>query len=243
MKRVALLADIHGNAAALRAVLDDLAGVDVDGHVLLGDYFLFGPRPLEVAEALRALGGPTIKGNTDDYIVRQPPDHAFAPMLRWYREQLGDEHLAWTAARPFRHEIEPGLQLVHANPSDLESLLITEQDEWETYPSTSEEEAARLIGDHTAALTVYGHIHYASRGELAGQQLASVGSIGMPFDGDHRAAWAIAHHDGSDWTLEHRRVEYDYEAVAQEIRDQGTQLAEGRALRILQARPVPLRTH
>jgi hypothetical protein len=38
----------------------------------------------------------------------------------------------------------------------------------------------------------------------------------MPLDGDHRAAYALLHEDG---TIEHRRIAYDHEEVIAELRD------------------------
>jgi predicted phosphodiesterase len=239
-ERIALLADVHGNVAALDAVLTDLESQRVDACVLMGDYFLFGPRPREVFERLRDLAWPAIEGNTDRYIVDADAAHPFAEMIGWYRDQLGEDALAWTAERPFSLE-DGSLLVVHANPTDLEDLLISEQDEWETYQLTSAEQGARLMDGVTAELTVYGHIHYFSSGEFGGRRVASIGSIGMPFDGDHRAAYAIAAWDGTHWSIDPHRVAYDHEAVAAEVRSQGTQLAEGRAQRFAEARPVPLR--
>jgi hypothetical protein len=39
-----------------------------------------------------------------------------------------------------------------------------------------------------------------------GVELINPGSVGFPFDGDRRAAYALLHDDGS---VEHRRVAYD----------------------------------
>ncbi|MHC4938278.1 MAG: metallophosphoesterase family protein [Planctomycetota bacterium] len=238
--RLALLADIHGNAVAFDAVLADLGKHEVDGCVLMGDYFLFGPRPREVYERLRDLDWPAIEGNTDRYIVGANAEHPFAEMIGWYRKQLGEDGLAWASDRPFSRE-DGTLLVVHANPTNLEDLLIGEQDVWESYQLTTAEEGARLMEGVEADLTVYGHIHYFSSGEFGGRQVASIGSIGMPFDGDPRAAYAIAGWDGSHWSIEPHRVAYDQESVAAEVRAQGTQLAEPRARRFLEARPVPLR--
>ena len=44
------------------------------------------------------------------------------------------------------------------------------------------------------------------------------GSVGMPLDGDHRAAYALLHQDG---TIEHRRVEYPLEETLAALRAQG----------------------
>jgi predicted phosphodiesterase len=46
--RHGVIADLHGNEVALRAVLDDAASCGVDRWWALGDLVLFGPRPAEV---------------------------------------------------------------------------------------------------------------------------------------------------------------------------------------------------
>jgi predicted phosphodiesterase len=54
--RVALLADIHGNALALSAVLADLARDSVDQIICLGDVVEGGPQPREALGLIRSLG-------------------------------------------------------------------------------------------------------------------------------------------------------------------------------------------
>jgi len=44
--RVAVLADIHGNATALRAVLEDAQVQGVDTYWFLGDIMGYGPLPV-----------------------------------------------------------------------------------------------------------------------------------------------------------------------------------------------------
>jgi hypothetical protein len=50
--RRGVIADVHGNDVALRAVLDDAARYRVDRWWVLGDLVLFGPRPAEVLDRL-----------------------------------------------------------------------------------------------------------------------------------------------------------------------------------------------
>lgn len=242
MPRIALLADIHGNVAALDAVLADLESQAVDACVLMGDYFLFGPRPREVYERLVALDWPAIEGNTDRYIRDARPGHPFAELISWTRRELGADALAWLAERPFSLEDE-SLLVVHANPTDLEDLLVTEPDADGAQTLTTEEHGARLMEGVDADLTVYGHIHYFSSGAFGGKRVASIGSVGMPFDHDARAAYAIAEWDGSHWKILRRRVAYGHEAVADEVLEQGGQLAMPRSLRFRESRMVPLRAH
>jgi predicted phosphodiesterase len=68
--RLGVIADIHGNEVALRAVLKDAARCGVDRWWVLGDLVLFGPRPAEVLELLAGLPAVAmLRGNTDRYVL------------------------------------------------------------------------------------------------------------------------------------------------------------------------------
>jgi predicted phosphodiesterase len=64
--KVGMVADIHGNLAALDAVIEDAKALDVDRWWALGDLVLFGCRPVEVVTRLQALPQVAfLRGNTD----------------------------------------------------------------------------------------------------------------------------------------------------------------------------------
>src|SRR3954454_24260598 len=101
--KVALVSDIHGNAVAFDAVLDDISDQEVDAIVCLGDVATLGPEPAEVLDRLRHLGCLCVRGNHDDYLL-QPDlvdDHSETPEIReaidWAREQLTSTDLAQVA--------------------------------------------------------------------------------------------------------------------------------------------------
>ena len=58
---VAVIADIHGNAVALNAVLEDLKRRPYDCLVVAGDLVLNGPRPSECLDTIRNLGAPPLR--------------------------------------------------------------------------------------------------------------------------------------------------------------------------------------
>ena len=61
--KILLISDIHGNAEALRAVMQ--AERDADASIFLGDAFLSGPQANETLELLSALNPIiTIRGTT-----------------------------------------------------------------------------------------------------------------------------------------------------------------------------------
>ena len=240
---VAVLSDIHGNLAALDAVLADLAAQPHDATVIAGDLAVNGPYPAEVLARVRALGVPVIHGNTDRFLVEADDD----PVVRWTREQLREDDLAYLAALPFEHRITPpgglspadDLLIVHATPTDVNATLFTERSPGGT-PPTPAAEAAALIGEARANLILYGHIHYASSGTIRGQRLASIGAVGFPFDGDRRAAYALVSWDGHAWQVAHRRVAYDHLAVIAALRQVDAPRADLFARRLAEASFIPV---
>jgi diadenosine tetraphosphatase ApaH/serine/threonine PP2A family protein phosphatase len=204
MATLALLYDVHGNLPALEAVLDDARAMAADRFVLGGDYALFGPWPAESVAALRALRDAIwIRGNVDRWTGHpdQVPDEDVREAVTACRTELGEDVSDELGALPEQTVID-GTRYCHASPlSDLRSFL----------PDPADDEVELLAGASERRI-VFGHTHLQFRRTRPdGVELINPGSVGMPFDGDHRAAYALVHEDGS---LEHRRVAYDQERSA-----------------------------
>ena len=207
---LALLYDVHGNLPALDAVLADAATQGADAYLIGGDVALFGPWPEATVARLRALAPATwIRGNgerwTADPAAAPAPvrgaTHAAAAALG---EALVAELDALAESAPLAH----GTRAWHASPvSDVRSFL----------PEPADDEAELLDGVTDARL-VFGHTHlpFARTSQAGGVALVNPGSVGMPLDGDHRAAYALLHDDG---TIEHRRAGYDHAAVPAALRE------------------------
>lgn len=202
---LALLYDVHGNLPALEAVLDDLG--DADRYLLGGDYATSGPWPRETVERLKELDNATwIRGNVDRWLADR--DDAPAPVgdiAARTAELLGDDLVTELTGLPETAEIGDTL-FCHASPrSDMQSFGA------EPGPLDTE-----LLEGVTAKRVVFGHTHVQfQRTDSAGIELLNPGSVGMPWDGDHRAAYAVI--DGD--RVECRRVEYDWEASVAAVRE------------------------
>jgi predicted phosphodiesterase len=68
MITLGFFSDVHGNLAALNAVLLDLRSKGARQLYCLGDLVGYGPDPNEVIDVIRAEGIPTIRGNYDEGI-------------------------------------------------------------------------------------------------------------------------------------------------------------------------------
>jgi predicted phosphodiesterase len=244
---VAVLSDVHGNAAALRAALTDLKDRPHDAMVFAGDYVLFGPRPAEALELIREQNKPAIHGNTDRFITHGSGGDGVADAVQWVANRLNKRALTYLRELPFEQRLTPpggagpqdDLLIVHATPTDVDAVLILEPDPFDQHTVTEEAEAKKLVGDAEANLILYGHIHYTSAGAVDGRRLASIGAVGFPFDGDPRAAYALVHWNGEAWRVEHIRVPYDHGSVAAELAATDAPFADFASERLRQARFVP----
>ena len=206
---LALLFDIHGNLPALEAVLDDARAAGAKRYLLGGDYAVFGGWPAESVARLRDLQDATwIRGNVDRWAAAEAPDGEPARSgVASCRAMLDAATIAELGALPESAALGHDTRAWHASPkTDLASF----------WPEPGADELELLEGVVDRRL-VFGHFH-VSFDRIGGHaiELVAPGAVGMPLDGDHRAAWALMHDDGS---IERRRVAYDHAASAARVRE------------------------
>lgn len=207
---LAILYDIHGNIAALEAVVADAQEQGATKWFIGGDVALFGPAPRETVQRLFELRPAVwIRGNGERWTAQpgKAPDHARGAVAA-ARNELGAGLVNSLMALPESHLLNDRTRAWHASPiSDVRSFA----------PEPADDEAELLAGVPELRL-VFGHTHIPFARKSAGYggiELFNPGSVGMPFDGDHRAAYALMHDDG---TFEHRRVGYDHVRVPVALR-------------------------
>jgi diadenosine tetraphosphatase ApaH/serine/threonine PP2A family protein phosphatase len=149
-------------------------------------------------------------GDTHDV---PPGNDVVAGGLAFEAEQLpADVRVRITALPPTA--VHSGTLFCHASPgSDMLGFS----------PTTDPADAGLLSGT-THARVVFGHTHIQFRRTTVHDvELVNPGSVGMPFDGDQRAAYLLIAPDGM---LELRRVEYDSAASAAALRAIGARWAD-----------------
>jgi diadenosine tetraphosphatase ApaH/serine/threonine PP2A family protein phosphatase len=215
---LAILYDIHGNTEALDAVLADAEAVGADRYLLGGDYGIPSPAPRETLDRLRALPNAAwIRGNTERWL-REPPDN---PMVleayRAFEGRLSEAEIDSLYSLPERAELD-GVLYVHGSP-------LVDDDSFAPQAQAGEERLLAGVRDRTI---VFGHSHQQfRRAGPNGTDLVNPGSVGMPLDGDVRAAWATW-----DGDFAFRRTEYDVERAAEAFRKMGGDFGEFAARRI-----------
>jgi len=210
---IALLYDVHGNLAALEAVLAEAEQAGATSYLLGGDYATFGPWPRETAERLEGLPAVVrIRGNVDRWLREEPevPESA-RPLVTAAVDaalgSLGPELSDRLYELPERAELD-GILVVHGSPvSDVETFAPD--------PESGEEQ---MLGGEKQRTILFGHSHQQFRRPGPdGTTLVNPGSVGMPLDHDPRAAWALL----DEGEIRFRRTEYDVERAAAQMRSLG----------------------
>jgi predicted phosphodiesterase len=218
--RVAAIADVHGNPAALQAVLRDVAGEHVDAVVFCGD-LVSGPFPVETLELIRRIENASfVRGNGDREVVAAfdagiafDPNAPHSPerSAAWVAERLT------RADRDFLAAFEDTVALpveglgetlfCHGSPrSDLE--VVTHL--------TPDDRLAEFLSGTRQQIVVCGHTHMQFDREVGGIRVLNAGSVGLPYEREPGAYWLLF---GPEPAF--RRTEYDLAAFVERLPSSG----------------------
>ncbi len=234
MTRTAILSDIHGNLAALEAVLEDVAAQKVDRIVCLGDVIGYGPHPCACLDEVMKFDF-CILGNHDSSALFDPEGFNVAAeqAIFWTRSQLesgqgGPEasraRLAFLCEMP-RTVREGSYLFVHGSPRQPTNEYVFPED---TQNSKKMEKLFSMIPH----LCFQGHTHVPgvfttdlrfvrpsdtgaglSVADSSARMMINVGSVGQPRDGDPRSCYVVFDEE----SIVYRRVQYDVERKVKEI--------------------------
>lgn len=232
--RIALISDIHGNLAALQAVLRTIDRERIDRVVCLGDVAAMGPQPRDVLARLRGLAAALVMGNADAelldpaaMIAAAQTDDArrFADMTQWAADRLDDADRAFIASFPPTVDVAlpngQHLLCCHGSPRSFDDVIVA---------ATPDEELDGMIGTHEAALYAGGHTHVRMLRAWRGREIVNPGSVGLAYrflpDGSVREpAWAefaiVAAADEGTVEIALRRVPYDREVTVRAMHERG----------------------
>ena len=225
--KIAVLSDIHGNIAALDAVLAHANGLGVDQIVNLGDICSGALWPRETADRLMALDLPTIRGNHERQVLEGDPARMGLSDRR-ARETLRDDQLAWMASLPPTLQLAEDVLMVHGTPSSDLVYFLETVTEAGVRPATLAEVEERA-GGTSARLILCGHTHVQRAVMLRdGRLIVNPGSVGLPaYDDDNPfphaiengspfARYATVSNDGGSWQASFHLVAYDWEQAARD---------------------------
>ena len=228
--RILLLADIHANWPALKAISTER----FDVCLVLGDLVDYGLEPAPCIDWVRKHATHAVRGN-HDHAIASPSETMNAEAqaaIEWTRGRLGAAQRRFLSGLPLTHSEDDRLY-VHSEASNPAR--------WRYVKDAAD--AARSLIATTAHVTFCGHIHQPALYSMSStakmtsfvpisevpvqllkgrQWLAVLGSVGQPRDRDPAACFVLFETVSREIT--YCRVPYGVEAAAKRIRDNGLPL-------------------
>lgn len=214
MTRVAVLADIHGNMPAFEAVITDIATQQIDEVLVGGDLVGRGPQGSRVIGRVRELGWPSVRGNHEDYLLtfrrgEVPSDWLEADewsASRWMADDLSDDDVRFMEDLPFslRSHSLPQIHLFHASPRSNNDGI---------GPWTSRSGIKQHFDSVDESVLVCAHTHRPLHERFDNGHVINVGSVGLPFNQDHRAQYVVFELVDGEVDFQFRQVEYDLREI------------------------------
>lgn len=220
--KFAVLADMHGNAFALNAVLRDMADLDVSMAVNLGDFFSGPIDAGATAAMLMERDFVSICGNHDRYLIEQERSD-MGPSDQVAFDQLSKTHLDWIAGLPSTRMVFDEVFMCHGTPTSDATYWLERVEDTGTVRSATLAEVKREADGVDASLILCAHTHLPRSIRLPdGRTILNPGSVGCPaYDDDApiyhyiqtgtpNASYALVEKRDGDWAVTHRSVPYDF---------------------------------
>lgn len=213
--KILVIADIHANIVAFKAVLSDVKDFDLIIHA--GDIVDYNPWPGEAIDLVRELGVKTVIGNHDR-------DSATGSPIGY--NPYAEISCLWTHRRLTRKEKVYLLRLPETLTYNFNGVKVFmchgspnfPVDEYIFPPPTTPESYLKeLVTKVGADILILGHTHVPFIYKVDEKYVLNPGGVGQPRDGDPRASYVMMKVDGGEVKFEHRRMRYDVEKVADEI--------------------------
>lgn len=234
MTRIAVIADIHGNVPALEAVIEDVAAQQPDEVLVGGDLVGRGPCGKQIVRRISEMGWQSVRGNHEDYLLafrhqRVKSHWLTAPewsAARWMAAELDDAAARIIEGLPLTlsSRLAPELRLVHGTPSSNGEGI---------GPWTSREQVEAHLSAVREPVLVCGHTHRPLECRLSSGMVVNVGAVGLPFNRDRRAQYALFRLGRDEAKVEFRRVEYDLDQTARDYETSGFLSHGGATARLL----------
>ncbi len=206
---IGIIADVHSNAVALKAVLSAMNNIGVKRILHAGDIIGYNPYPNQTVELFRDYGIESILGNHDramisgEYSTFNP---YAAEALEWTMHEISHENSSYISGlkdtQYFRFQ-EIKIAMVHGSPRHVDEYV---------FPEDAVPEFLSLAN---ADVLVMGHTHIQFMKKYPEGIIMNPGSVGQPRDGNPDAGFAVM--DTCSGELELHRIPYDIEKVIDDI--------------------------
>lgn len=226
--RIAVFGGVYSNYLALSATLDDARRRGAEALFCLGDLGGFGPHPDRVYPMLRDAGVQVMRGNYDVSLAEgladcgcgytDPRDNYYAALSYEYTlRNTSEENRRWLRTLPDVLRVQLGnyrLHMCHGSPRQVNEFM------WES--TTPDGFLSKMCHDYDADVLLFTHTGIKWHRRLPGDRHAvNVGVIGRPENDGGRHVWYALLTAGPVLGVEFVPVEYDYQTLVSDMREEG----------------------
>lgn len=220
--KIGLLADVHGNTTALKAVIEDAMLENVTEYWLLGDLMMPGPGSANLFNILKSLNVSVfVKGNWEDCfldVLAGDVDIDDPTDIYIYLKKPEIEFIQRLPLSMIKHVNGLNIGVSHNLPDKNFGGDLA--------PDQNQKNFDRLFAGNHCDIAVYAHVHHQMmRYSSEDQLIINPGSIGQPFSkwskhcSDLRAQYAIIEIDEKGLLqIKFKKIEYDRNEEIQEAK-------------------------
>lgn len=231
--RYALIADIHGNQEALKAVLADIRSRGINQTYCLGDIVGYYPNPNECIALIQEHTDGCIAGNHDYAAlsrinIKQKFSIYARTAMEWTIDHLSTDSIQFLDSLPLTQEVNGKLLLTHAGP--------VKPDAWGYLFMEDDDSIRKILKDMKQQICFIAHTHFPSviaaiDGKVDflparktmlkenGRYIINAGSVGQPRDGDPRSCYAV--YDDKEKSISFVRTKYPLGVTQEKVRTSG----------------------
>lgn len=195
--KTAIIADIHGNLPALKAVMKTVGDIGADRIICAGDIAGYYPEVNECVRIVRENCEYCTAGNHDIYLTGErecPRSGTVRLTIKYQQGIISEDNLEWIKSLP-DHLCLDDMFICHGGPEDYIDQYLRDE------PYAFDSELPLFVSAHTHVPVIF---------TQNGKSYINPGSVGQPRDGNPCASFALT--DGSSARI--IRVPYDIDAVA-----------------------------
>jgi predicted phosphodiesterase len=213
LSRVAVIGDVHGNAVAFAAVLEEMRAEPPELVVVNGD-LSWGPEPeTTLAMADGFVDALFVRGNAESALLRLAQGAASEPTATeaWMLEHHSPARIgqidAYAGAVTVTVDGIGRIFVCHGSPRGDQELVT---------PRTPDERMQALLAAMELDVLVTAHVHLQFERQVLGLTSMNAGSVGLQYGGTRAAYWAEI---GPEIRL--RRTAYDLDEAERRVRSSG----------------------
>lgn len=215
--KIGVIADIHGNLHALKAIVRDLLEAGVTQYIIAGDLIADCSQPNEVLDYIKTLNATVIKGNREDYVLNylegQNPNWEACEQMAsvvWTANHLTQQNIDYIKSLSESCVLSFGelgsITVVHGSPFNISEHL---------YEDKAQDRLQEAVNSCHTEVLICGHSHRPWKKEVNETLVLNPGAAGVHFNQQSGGEYAVLSCEDGIWMASHHVARYSVEEFKQ----------------------------